>query len=340
MGKGGDTAMGAAHGAGSGAIAGTMVLPGWGTVIGAGVGGVVGGIGGYLSSDSGGGGMGGTGMRLNSEAGDFQYDNNSYDPNTEFSGAEKRARWYDALGSHYSDRPDTAADYTTADQDYARQQEARAQQMALGQQYQDVIAGKTPSLAEMQMRAGQDATAQQSLNMAASARGGGGLLAAQQAMNANALGQQNVNRDAGMLRAQETAQARDAYGNLINNVRGADLGSMGQRADMAQAQAGINLTSQQQRYAQGLGYRTTADSVRQDQRDANIGIWQGNQSARTAMATGAQQAAAADRASNRGMVAGLGAGGMQAAATYMGGKKGGLSRCLTILESASLAATR
>ena len=257
-------------------------------------------------------------------AGAFQYGGQDFDYyGGEKSGADKRGDWYDALGNAYENRADTFADYTTADQDYARQQEARAAQMALGQQYQDVIDGKAPSLAEMQMRAGQDRAAQTAINMAASARGGGGMLAAQQAQQAGALGQQNVNRDAAMMRAQETAQARDAYGNLMNNVRGADLSSMGTRADMAQAQAGINLTSEQQRYAQGMGYRQGADNVRSDQRDANIGIAQGNQNARTALYTGQAQAAATERAANRQAMAGLAGAGLGAAATmYTGGKKG------------------
>lgn len=322
MGKFGDTAKGAAGGAATGAVVGSVV-PGIGTAAGAVGGAVLGGVTGYFSSGSGSGGSGVPGMKLNDEAGIFQYGGQDYYPQDgEKSGAEKRASYYDDLGKYYSNRPDAAADYTTADQDYQRQQEARGQQLALGQQYQDVIAGKTPSLAEMQMRQGQDATAQQALNMAASARGGGGMLAQQQAINANALGQQRVGQDAAMLRAQETAQARDAYGNLVRDMRGADLGSMGQRADMAQAQAGIGLQSEQQRFGQGQAYRSSADALRQDQRDTNLSLWQGNQSARTALATGAQQAAASDRASNRAAVAGVVGAGLGAGATmYTGGGK-------------------
>lgn len=313
-----------AYGAGTGAVVGSVV-PGIGTTAGAVGGGIIAGVGSWLSQQ---GGKGGGNMKAykvdpTGGSGFFQYGGEDYDwENGGISGAEKRARRYDQLGAAYAERPDAFADYTTADQDYARQQEARGQQLALGQQYQDVIAGKTPSLAEMQMRQGQDATAQQALNMAASARGGGGMLAQQQAINANALGQQRVGQDAAMLRAQETAQARDAYGNLVRDMRGADLGSMGQRADMAQAQAGIQLTSEQQRFAQGMGYQQGADGLRQDQRDTNLSVQQGNQSAATAVQTGAAQAAAADRASTRGMIAGLGSSALTAGSVaYTGGGK-------------------
>lgn len=316
----GEVGKSTAYGAGTGAVAGS-VIPGIGTAAGAVGGGVIAGLGSLLSG-SGGGGSSVPGMKLNDEAGRFQYGGQDYNPEEGPSGAEKRARRYDELGDYYAKRPDTYADYTQANQDYAQQQEARQRQMALGQQYQDVIDGKTPSRAEMQLRAGQDATAQQALNMAASARGGGALLAQQQAVNANALGQQNVNRDAAMLRASEIEAARAGLGSTWNNVRQGDMSARGQSADQAQAQAGIQLSSEQQRYNQGMGYRQGADGLRQDQRDTALSIWQGNQAARTALATGAQQAAAADRASNRAMIAGLGSGAMAGAVNvYTGGGK-------------------
>lgn len=237
------------------------------------------------------------------------------------SGADDRADEYNALGQHYGTRGTFGADYTDADQDFARQQEARAKQMALGQQYQDVIDGKAPSVAEMQMRAGQDATAQQALNMAASARGGGGMLAAQQAQQANALGQQAVNRDAGMMRAQETAQARDAYGNLLGNVRQGDLGSMGQRASMAGSDRDSRVQQQGQSDAMAMGYRQQADNTRNAQTDRNLSLGQSNQSMYTAMATGQQQAAAATRAAYIGGAAGVIGGGLGAAASLWGGAK-------------------
>lgn len=245
------------------------------------------------------------------------------DPNGGYwqSAVDAKVAQYDDLGGRYARRADTTIDYGQANADYAQQQQAREQQMGLAQQYQDVIAGKTPSLAEMQMRRGQEDSNQAALNLAASARGGGALLAQQQGLQASALGQQRVNQDAAMLRAQETAQARDAYGNLISGVRGQDLGARSQSAEQAQAAAATKLQSEQQRYQQGFGYRAQADQIGASQRDSNVGVSQGNQSAKVALATGQQQAAAAQRAAMIQGGASLVGSGLAAYAGSSGGKK-------------------
>jgi hypothetical protein len=309
MGKSTDAAKGALGGAASGAVIGSVV-PGIGTLAGAGLGAVAGGALGYLSSGGGAVG-GGRYSKINIEHPDFQYGG-------VYGGANKRGTFYDDSADYYQSRPDTQADYGQANADYAQQQQARDMQLALGSQYQGVIDGTAPSLAQMQLQRGQEDTNQAALNMAASARGGGGMLAQQQAMAGAALGGQRVSADAAMLRAQEVGQARDAYGNLLSGIRGGDMQSRGQSADQAQAQAGIQLQSEQQRYGQAFGYRQAADAVRSDQRDANIGIEQSNQSARVAAATGAAQAAATNRAATAGLVgSALGAG----ASIYTGGGK-------------------
>ena len=251
--------------------------------------------------------------QVNVEHPDFQYGG-------EYGGANKRGDFYDASADYYQSRPDTQADYGQANADYAQQQQARDMQLALGSQYQGVIDGTAPSLAQMQLQRGQEDTNQAAINMAASARGGGGMLAQQQAMAGAALGGQRVSADAAMLRAQEVGQARDAYGNLLSGIRGGDMQSRGQSADQAQAQAGIQLQSEQQRYGQAFGYRQSADAVRSDQRDANIGIQQGNQSAATAVQTGQMQANQAERASRRAAVAGAVGSVFGGAAMAAGGK--------------------
>lgn len=313
--------------AAAGGVGGFFVGGPAGAAVGAGLGYAAGGA---AEGAMGGSSGGGTTYKMNPDNPDYHYGGQRWvaeptrrDPRAGrwVSGADDRADQYNALGQHMGSRDIYDVDYTTADQDYARQQEARAKQMALGQQYQDVIDGKAPSVAEMQMRAGQDATAQQALNMAASARGGGGMLAAQQAQQANALGQQRVGMEAGMLRAQETAQARDAYGNLLNNVRGGDMSAMGARAGMAQAQTENYREQERQRDAMAMGYRQQADNIRQGQRDTNLSLGQSNQSMYTAMATGQQQAAAAEKAAYIGGAAGVVGNGLGAAASLWGGKK-------------------
>jgi hypothetical protein len=118
------------------------------------------------------------------------------------------------------------ADFAQAQADYARQQ-------ALAGQYENVLAGKGMSLAELQMRQGQQQAMQQAAQMAASARGGtAGLMMAQRsAQQQSALGTAGVARDAAMLRAKEVAEARGQLGGLLGAMR---QGSQAQTQTQAQ----------------------------------------------------------------------------------------------------------
>lgn len=120
---------------------------------------------------------------------------------------------------------------------YARGQSAAdyLAQERLAEDYQRVLEGKTPSLAEQQMRAGQAQAMQQAAQMAASARGGtAGLMMAQRAAQQQAaLGTAGVARDAAMLRAKEVAEARGQYGGLLSSMRGM---SQQQRQSLLEAQ--------------------------------------------------------------------------------------------------------
>lgn len=128
-----------------------------------------------------------------------------------------------------------------ANQDYANSGLARSQMQQMADQYGRVAAGKAgPSLAEQQMRAGQQQAAQQAAQMAASTRGGtGAMLAAQRAAQTQSvLGQQDVAQQAGMLRAKEVQQARDAQAGLLGAMRQQDLSSRGQGQQEALGYAG------------------------------------------------------------------------------------------------------
>lgn len=104
-----------------------------------------------------------------------------------------------------------------------RQEQVRQDQLALNQALQARMAGKTPSVAEMQMRQGQDAAMQQALAMRASARGVNAAVAQQQAADQMAaLSQQAVGQTAQM-RAQEQMQAEQALGSQLAGMRGQDL---------------------------------------------------------------------------------------------------------------------
>ena len=93
---------------------------------------------------------------------------------------DSKGAYADRMGTLEGERYDLGK---AAQNDYTASQVDRGLQMDAAQSYRDTLAGKTPSLAEMQMRQGTQAAAQNGLNTAAGARGGGGnqLLAMQMA---------------------------------------------------------------------------------------------------------------------------------------------------------------
>ncbi len=142
-------------------------------------------------------------------------------------------------------------------QERLRTTEAYERQLALADEYNRVLQGKGMSLAELQMRQGQQQAMQQAAQMAASARGGtAGLLMAQRsAQQQAALGTAGVARDTAMLRAKEIAEARGQLGGLTTSMRGAS-----QQQQQAYMQARENLDKMQlegsmayQNAAAGLG---------------------------------------------------------------------------------------
>lgn len=133
-------------------------------------------------------------------------DPRGYTPGLEFGYTEEQRKKYES---------GQATSAMRASMDYARQQQ-------LANEYQRVLEGKTASLAEQQMRAGQAQAMQQAAQMAASSRGGtAGLMMAQRsAQQQAALGTAGVARDAAMLRAKEIAEARGQLGQLSTAMRG------------------------------------------------------------------------------------------------------------------------
>lgn len=127
----------------------------------------------------------------------------------------------------------------------AQSGQSREQQMqGLGYLKQQ-INGTAPSVAQQQMQAGLSSARAQQASIAASARGGGANLAAAQQASANAaagLSGQAV-QQGGLLRAQETQAAMNAYGQQAGAMRTGDL----QGAQMGQAG---------QQYYSGLGAQT------------------------------------------------------------------------------------
>jgi len=130
-------------------------------------------------------------------------------------------------------------------------------------QYQNMINGNGPSVAEQQMRRGIAMSNAQQQSIMAGARGGGAGLAAAQAAGANAAANAsgNVIGQMGTVRATEQLGAMQGqlgaiqgYGGLATSQRMADLQREGLSADQAYKQAQLEETQHQINATTGLGY--------------------------------------------------------------------------------------
>lgn len=194
------------------------------------------------------------------------YDANAFEYGGSRQAGDAIAAGYAAGGAAAQDRAAAQADYTSAEQDRARAGQARAEQMqALGLQ-RDAALGNAPSVAQLQMRAGLDQAVRSQESMRASARGASGIaLADYQAAGNIAAQQQQVTNQMGTLRAQEMAQARDAYMQGAGGIRGQDYSAAGQAAGMAQFQAEQQAAQKRANDAYGLGLFGLAEGVRGQQ---------------------------------------------------------------------------
>jgi len=121
--------------------------------------------------------------------------------------------------------------------------EARGGQQDLAAMLQARAAGTAgPSIAEQQLQAGQEQNLQAALAQQASARGGFSALGQRQMLNQAALGGQQVNQQAALLRSQEQQQAESALGALLQSQRQGDLGV--EQLGAQEAQARESLTQQ------------------------------------------------------------------------------------------------
>ncbi len=119
--------------------------------------------------------------------------------------------------------------------DWAQGQGSRgSQQDALGLMQQAAY-GNAPSVAAIQQQQGLNEALRNQTAMAGGARGAAGIAGAQYnaAQNTGAMQQQGIG-NASMLRAQEMAAARGAYGQMSTGIRGQDIQSA-----MGQGQMGL-----------------------------------------------------------------------------------------------------
>lgn len=130
--------------------------------------------------------------------------------------------------------PFSATHATATLLDPTQQAEQRARALGLEEQYGDVISGKAPSVAELQLREAEQRQEANQLGLASRASGGGNVALALRTA-ANNIGRLNQGSaaDAAILRAKEIEAAREGLGGLITNTRTGDISFAGQNANLA-----------------------------------------------------------------------------------------------------------
>lgn len=130
--------------------------------------------------------------------------------------------------------------------DLNQSNQTRGQQNVLSQQYNDMIMGKGPSVAEKQLFSGQEAAIKGAAAQAglASARGGGYGQIARGLASQSAQGAMDVNQQAATLRAQEQQAAMSGQAALQNQIRSGDI--TGAQLGQQGAIEGAKLTQQGQ----------------------------------------------------------------------------------------------
>lgn len=154
--------------------------------------------------------------------------------------------------------------------DLAQEAAARGnQQYGLGQ-LQGIIEGRGPSVAQQQQNMGLAQAMQQQRAIAGSARGGGANMAAAQQAAANAAAGLSGNAFAqgGLLRAQETMGAINAYGGAANAIRGNDQARAQLVGQLANSQASLDLQNRNANDSRNLAYEQMRRGVYQDQMGA------------------------------------------------------------------------
>ena len=189
----------------------------------------------------------------------------AYSPNGR--GFEYGGRWGGAdatVGAAY-DQARMADQRQAYQMDPAQQNQARSYQNLAAGSYINTLNGRNPSMAQMQLQQGLGQSNANAGAMAASARGGGANLAAAQrnAMKMQATQNSAYNQQAGMLRAQEIAQAQQGLASVGGQMRGQDIGWQTSQGQLNQNQAALN-------DARNANYWNSAQQVNRDQLGANM----------------------------------------------------------------------
>jgi len=106
----------------------------------------------------------------------------------------------------------------------ARESDIFGQQSDLAGYLNDVIAGKTPSVAEMQLGAGLDSIKRSTLGLTSGIGGATSPLAQITALNANSRAGGIVNQQQAIARAEDVARARNELAQLLNAQQQSSMG--------------------------------------------------------------------------------------------------------------------
>lgn len=153
--------------------------------------------------------------------------------------------------------------------------ESRSSQYEALGEIRKAALGEQPSVAELQMRSGLDQTMRNNAAMANSARGQAALaLTHQNAAINNSMAQQNIAAQSSILRAQEMAEARNAWMGGAGQIRGFDEQRAGTQAGLDAQQRGLNDQMLLGLYGQAAGLDQAAVDARTQQNQQNLAVWQ------------------------------------------------------------------
>jgi len=158
---------------------------------------------------------------------------------------------FDFLGTSQSAQEREAASVGTPQMSEAliargAQGEMRQGQQGLLRMLKERAQGKSQSAAELQMRRAQGQNVAAARSLAVSQQGVSPAMALRSAQEAGAQTNIATTQGAGVLRAQEQAQAESMYGQVLSGVRGQDIGLATSQAELLQQSRMSNLASAQQ----------------------------------------------------------------------------------------------
>lgn len=199
---------------------------------------------------------------------DYKGNRNAPSTDNGSGGLNQAALGREQYGRDAQGRQGVVMDNTLGDQ-------SRGDQYAALSEIQRAALGQQPSVAQLQMRQGLDQTIRNNAALAGAARGQSALaLANQNAMVNNAMASQGIAGQMGVLRAQEMADARNAWMAGAGQIRGMDEGRAQTQAGLDAQQRALNDQMTLGMYGQGAGLRQGAVDARTAANAQAIAEWQ------------------------------------------------------------------